>query len=149
MPRSSRVSALAATACIAVLAGDQLSKAAVRARSADLPLDLGAGLRLELTYNSGISFSRFAGHGTILAVVVALIAVALLIALLVSPPHYRASIGLILGGAIGNLVDRVRFDGAVVDFICIGAWPTFNLADAAIVVGSVILSLQVLFGRHT
>jgi len=50
----------------------------------------------------------------------------------------RIALGLILGGAVGNLIDRLRF-GEVVDFIDVGAWPVFNLADSAIVVGVVII----------
>lgn len=49
--------------------------------------------------------------------------------------------GLVLGGATGNLVDRVR-RGGVVDFIAIGAWPTFNLADAAMVIGTTLLAVS-------
>ena len=56
--------------------------------------------------------------------------------------------GIILGGAVGNLIDRLRFDGAVVDFVGFYGWPSFNLADAAIVVGTVLLGAQVIFGAR-
>ena len=96
------------------------------------------GLRIELNYNSGISFSRLAGAGgdrrgrwsrAVAAGVTA--------ALFLAPPRYRPALGVILGGAVGNLVDRLRFGGAVVDFIGVYVWPSFNVADAAIVAGTV------------
>ena len=70
------------------------------------------------------------------------------VALVLSPPRYRPTLGVILGGAVGNLIDRLRFDGAVVDFIGFYGWPSFNVADAAIVVGTVLLALQVVVGRQ-
>jgi signal peptidase II len=143
-PRSRRGLALALLLAAAVVAADQLSKWLVRAEARHLPLKLVAGLRIELTYNSGISFSRFAGAGSIVVVLVAAVAVGVAVALLFSPPRYRPALGVILGGAVGNLVDRLRFHGAVADFIGVYHWPSFNLADAAIVVGTVVLALQVL-----
>ena len=56
----------------------------------------------------------------------------------------RVALGLLLGGAVGNLIDRIRF-GEVVDFIDVGAWPVFNLADSAIVVGVIIIIFYLLF----
>jgi signal peptidase II len=120
----------------------------VRAQAEDLPRRLFAGLRIDLTYNSGISFSRFAGAGGIVVVLVAAVAAGVAVALVLSPPRYRPALGIILGGAAGNLIDRLRFDGAVVDFIGFYGWPSFNVADAAIVVGTVLLGLQVVLGRH-
>jgi len=66
-----------------------------------------------------------------------------LLALVLGPPRYRLGLGLLLGGALGNLIDRVRF-GAVIDFVDVPWWPTFNLADAAIVAGVALVLLQVL-----
>jgi signal peptidase II len=60
---------------------------------------------------------------------------------------YRLSIGLIVGGALGNLVDRLK-DGAVVDFISVGWWPAFNVADSSISVGMVLLVLILLLGER-
>lgn len=140
--------ALALVLAAAVLVADRLTKWLVRARAGDLPWDIGAGLRIDLTYNSGISFSRLAGAGDVVIVLVAAVAVGVLVALVLSPPRYRPALGVILGGALGNLVDRLRFDGAVVDFIGFFTWPTFNVADAAIVVGTVLLGLQVVVGAR-
>ena len=148
MARSSRGYALALILAAAVVAVDQASKWFVRSRADDLPWDLFAGFRVDLTYNSGISFSRFAGAGNIVVVLVAAVAAGVAVALVLSPPRYRPALGVILGGAVGNLIDRLRFDGAVVDFIGFFGWPSFNVADAAIVVGTVFLGLQVVFGRR-
>jgi signal peptidase II len=146
--RSSRGYALALILAAAVVAVDQASKWLVRSRADDLPWDLFAGFRVDLTYNSGISFSRFAGAGNIVVVLVAAVAAGVAVALVLSPPRYRPALGVILGGALGNLIDRLRFDGAVADFIGFFGWPSFNVADAAIVVGTVFLGLQVVFGRR-
>jgi signal peptidase II len=146
--RSKQRYLLALVLAAAVVAADQASKWLVRAQADHLPRQLVGGLRIDLTYNSGISFSRFAGAGNIVVVLVAAVAAAVAVALFLSPPRYRPTLGVILGGAIGNLIDRLRFDGAVVDFIGFYGWPSFNVADAAIVVGTVLLGLQVVVGRR-
>ena len=61
-----------------------------------------------------------------------------------SYPMLRLAIGLQLGGAVGNLIDRLRH-GAVVDFIDVGPWPTFNVADSSIVVGILLLAVMLAF----
>ena len=148
MARSRRGLALALVLAAVVVAADQASKWLVRAAADDLPLRLVGGLRIDLTYNSGISFSRFAGAGTIVVVLVAAVATGVSVALVLSPPRYRPALGVVLGGAVGNLIDRLRFDGAVVDFVAVYGWPSFNVADAAIVVGTVLLGAQVILGAR-
>ena len=128
----------------AVVVVDQASKVIVRGAAARLPWRLGGGLRIELTYNSGISFSRFAGQGAVVTVLVGAVAAAVATALFLAPPRYRLALGIILGGAVSNLLDRFRFGGAVVDFLGVYRWPTFNLADAFIVAGTILLAVQVL-----
>jgi len=63
------------------------------------------------------------------------------------PPAYRLGLGILLGGALGNLIDRVRL-GAVVDFIDVPWWPTFNFADVAVVVGVALVVWAVLRAGH-
>jgi signal peptidase II len=146
--RSRQGLALALVLSAVVVAADQASKWLVRAAADDLPLRLVGGLRIDLTYNSGISFSRFAGAGSIVVVLVAAVATGVTVALVLSPPRYRPALGIVLGGAVGNLIDRLRFDGAVVDFVAVYGWPSFNVADAAIVVGTVLLGAQVILGAR-
>jgi len=98
-------------------------------------------LRLEYAENTGAAFSLLQHHPGLLTATACLLAVAVLLWSAFLPPHERLSrlsLGLIFGGAVGNLVDRFRF-GYVVDFIVAYwrsyAWPTFNVADSAICTG--------------
>jgi signal peptidase II len=98
------------------------------------------GLDLTNTRNSGVAFGAFEGGGVIVAVLIGL-SLALLIgyfALHRDMPLLWLPVGLLLGGALGNLADRAR-EGAVIDFIDPVAWPAFNLADSCIVVGVFLL----------
>ena len=148
MARSSRRLGLALALAAGVFVVDQASKGVVRHQAAHLPYRVVGGLRIDLNYNAGISFSRFAGAGVVLVLLVAAVVAGVTTALFLAPPKYRPALGVILGGALGNLVDRLRFGGAVVDFIGVYGWPSFNLADAAIVAGTLILILQVLRGAR-
>jgi signal peptidase II len=91
-----------------------------------------------MTYvrNEGVAFGALSGGGALLvtAIAVALAGLVVFFALNSKVPFLWLPVGLIVGGALGNLADRSR-EGAVVDFIDPIAWPAFNLADAAIVVG--------------
>jgi signal peptidase II len=95
-------------------------------------------LGLDVTYvrNEGIAFGALSGGGALLVVVIS-VALGGLVTYFAINSTVRLlwlPVGLILGGALGNLADRAR-EGAVIDFIDPIAWPAFNLADAAIVVG--------------
>ena len=97
-----------------------------------------AGLfRFTYVTNSGSAFGLFPNQ-TLFLVLASFVGIGVLLVFYrthpVNSPLLHASLGLQLGGAIGNLVDRVRL-GFVVDFIDVGAWPVFNLADSAIIVG--------------
>ena len=98
--------------------------------------------RITHTYNTGSAFGLFQGQNTPL-IVVAFAGVFILGLIYRSqrPPSnlLRLSLGLQVGGAIGNLTDRLLF-GRVTDFLDVGAWPIFNLADSSIVVGLVLLA---------
>lgn len=90
--------------------------------------------------NTGAAFSLLSRHTQLLSIASALIIVMLVWLAVQSPsPGVRFSLGLVLGGAAGNLVDRV-LRGAVVDFIDFHFWPVFNVADIAIVSGVLLLS---------
>lgn len=130
----------------AVVVIDQLTKTwAVNALDDGRIIDVIWTLRFALGFNSGMAFSQGEGIGPIIGVI-ALIAVAALLISLRRTGSTTASIGvaLVCGGAAGNVIDRLfRGDGwlhgAVVDFIDVQWWPVFNIADAAITVGAVLL----------
>jgi signal peptidase II len=105
------------------------------------------GLDLTNTRNTGVAFGALEGAGLIVAILIGL-SLALLIGYFVANrdmPLLWLPTGLLLGGALGNLIDRAR-EGAVIDWIDPVAWPAFNIADACIVVGVVSL-LWVVEGR--
>lgn len=143
-PRSSAgTTVLALSVAGLIVLADQASKWLVRREAADLPLDLGWGFGLRLVSNPGVSFGRFTDSSDVVLVAVAVLVAVLALAILFGPERYRLGLGVLLGGAAGNLIDRVRF-GAVVDFVDVPWWPTFNVADAAIVAGVVLVLWAVL-----
>jgi signal peptidase II len=105
------------------------------------------GLDLTNTRNTGVAFGAFEGGGVVVAILIGLSLTLLLgyFALHRDMPWLWLPVGLLLGGALGNLADRAR-EGAVIDFIDPVAWPAFNIADACIVVG-VLALLWVVEGR--
>jgi signal peptidase II len=105
------------------------------------------GLDLTSTRNTGVAFGAFEGGGVIVAVLIG-ISLTLLVSYFAANrerPWLWLPVGMLLGGALGNLADRAR-EGAVIDFIDPVAWPAFNVADSCIVVG-VVLLLWVVEGR--
>lgn len=126
-----------------VVVCDQVSKALVVAQMyPGERIEIFSLLSLERTSNSGIAFG-LAGHVPSLVLILVAAAIVVVLLLLGTQMKWRGSsiaIGLILGGALGNLLDRI-FRGSVVDFIDLPHWPTFNLADVAITVGVVLLIL--------
>lgn len=137
-----------------VLLVDQLSKNWARDTYAGEPPAeiIGSWLRFTYAKNPGAAFSSFTGSGQIIGLVA--IGVAIFLVYLIGSASRRAellALGLILGGALGNLSDRVFrgegvLDGAVVDWIDWWFIPTFNIADAALNIGVAILLLAALFG---
>jgi signal peptidase II len=131
----------AALVAVAVVVADQAVKALVRSTiGAGEEVHLFLGIKFVDVRNNGIAFGLFSGGGAVLVV----FAVAALAALLVFFARHRdrplvwLPTGLLIGGAAGNLLDRVR-DGAVTDFIDFPAWPAFNVADIAITFGVLTL----------
>ena len=106
------------------------------------------GIHLVHVRNKGVAFGFFSGGGT-LVLVFTLCALALLVGYFARRPGKQLlwlPTGLLIGGAIGNLIDRIA-NGAVTDFIKLPAWPAFNVADTAITFG-VLSLLWVLEGRR-
>lgn len=94
------------------------------------------GLDMNYVRNDGVAFGALSGGGPLLVILIALALAGLVTyyAFNSEAPLLWLAVGLVLGGALGNLADRAR-DGAVIDFIDPIAWPAFNVADAAIVIG--------------
>jgi signal peptidase II len=152
------VRGLAAAAAVVII--DQLSKAAVLGFFSGSPPGAHEAItpffNLVLTYNRGISFGLFntpGGMNVLLFPLLAAIIVTMLILWLrrVESPFLAVAIGLVIGGAVGNVIDRVRL-GAVVDFLdfYLGAWhwPAFNVADSAICLGVAAMLLDGLLLRR-
>lgn len=137
----------AAAVTVAVIALDQAVKAIVRSAiergGSD---DVLPFLRIVNVRNTGVAFSMFSGGGALLVVFAVAATIALLGFFFVHAERPLAWLptGLLLGGAIGNLIDRVS-EGAVTDFVKFTGWPAFNVADIAITVG-VFALLYVLEG---
>ncbi len=146
---SARTWGLLVAALVVVI--DQLTKSLVVSHiGAAEEVRIGGGVRLIRRFNTGMAFSRGSGSGAvtwIVGVVIVVLAAWVLRTLWRVPGSpgaptkpFAAALGGLLGGAIGNKVDRlVRRGGAVVDFIDVGFWPVFNVADSALCVACVVL----------
>jgi signal peptidase II len=128
---------------------DQLTKVWAVAGLSDGPVRLvGSLLELRLTRNPGGAFSVLTNLTPVLAVVAVLMAAWIVHTTRRTADSVMAySLALVLGGAVGNLVDRlVRspgfLRGEVVDFIKVPHWPTFNLADSAITIGVILIAIR-------
>ncbi|HEX5928785.1 MAG TPA: signal peptidase II [Solirubrobacterales bacterium] len=141
MSPGARAWALAGALCAVVVGADQAAKAAVEANLVvGEQVDVLGPLGLTLSHNSGVAFGLAGGTGAplVLLGLAALAAVGYLFSRDPARPGMWVAIGLLAGGAIGNLVDRVAAD-AVTDYIDVGPWPAFNIADVAITVGVALL----------
>ncbi|MGH9073902.1 MAG: signal peptidase II [Acidimicrobiales bacterium] len=142
----SRLAGAFAVAALVVVV-DQLTKWWAVSRLSHGPVHVIGPLDFELQRNTGSAFSLFQGDAAVLVVIAVVLIVALLILAGRAPTSGRAVVlGLILGGALGNLADRLfrGGQGAVVDFVALHVWPTFNVADSCIVVGCVLLVVSLL-----
>jgi signal peptidase II len=150
--RTARALALYGTAA-AVLALDQLLKHLVVSNLAGRPpVDvIGSFVQLRYTTNSGGAFSLLTGAPLFFGIMAIVIIGGIIYASRRAQPlSLLVVLGLILGGALGNLADRLLrgealLRGEVVDFVKVGIWPVFNLADSCVVVGGILLAL--LMGR--
>lgn len=98
-------------------------------------------IELRYTLNGGVAFGLLDGNSTLAGVLVGVVIVPLVIVLILLASRgvwWAVAAGLVLGGAAGNLIDRIGNE-TVIDFISVGRWPSFNIADASITVGALVL----------
>ncbi|HWA52832.1 MAG TPA: signal peptidase II [Solirubrobacterales bacterium] len=141
---ASRAWRLAGALCALVVVLDQAAKALIeRNLSVGESVKVIGPLDLTLSHNSGVAFGLASGGGTrlVLVTVLALGVVGYLFSRDPARPGMWIATGLLAGGALGNLADRIRAD-AVTDYIAIGGWPAFNLADVAVTVGVLLLAFS-------
>lgn len=140
-----------------IAAADQLSKKWIRSNLLAGHSYFEAGIfRIIHVSNTGAAFGLFQGQSFILTIIGLVgIAVFLVYILVIyrGLPFLdnmlnRVALGLIFGGALGNLIDRLRF-GQVTDFIAFGFWPAFNIADSAVTVGVILFAFSLLFAART
>ena len=133
-------------AAAVVVTLDQLTKQWALSALSDGPVDLVGSLRLNLVFNDSAAFSLGGGNTTVIALVgVVLVAVLVRMGLRAERRAWALGLGIVLGGALGNLTDRAFragdgfLGGRVVDMVDLQWWPVFNLADAALWVGIGVL----------
>ena len=131
-----------------VFAVDQASKYWIRThlalRETITPIPaIGSWFRIVHWKNTGVAFGLFQGNGWILTVIGIVVVIGIIIystRVVNGPAYWKVALALELGGALGNLADRINPElGYVVDFIWIGDFPVFNIADSAIVIGAFVL----------
>ncbi len=135
---------LAGVLCGLVVVLDQGAKALVEAHLVPGEhVEIVGPLGLTLAHNRGVAFGLASGGGAVLIALtlVALLFVGVLFARNPCRPGMWIAVGLLAGGALGNLADRVRA-GAVTDYVDLLSWPPFNLADVAITLGVIVLALS-------
>lgn len=154
-PAAPRRLAMLVVTAVVVLALDIATKTAIVASMADgqrIPLLLDGTVSLVLVRNPGAAFSLATGMTWLLTLVALAVVVGIArFARRLRSPGWALALGLVLGGALGNLVDRFfrspgPLEGHVVDFVSVGWWPVFNAADSAICVGGALLVGLALFG---
>ena len=153
-PAGNRRDALFGGIVLLVIAADQLTKWWIKSnlQIGQSFFDIGF-FRIIRIYNTGAAFGIFKDHSRvfIVAAIIGIIVVLSLVIYLRGRWYFidnllvRSSIGLILGGISGNLIDRLVDNGRVTDFIDFKVWPAFNVADASSVVGTIILAYCILF----
>lgn len=147
-PRQGLIRLTLFLAALVVVALDQVSKFFIRANMTPYQSIPEEGFfRITYVTNVGGAFGIL-GNQAFLIALTTIVGIAAILIYARYPPFngmlVRIALGLLLGGAVGNLIDRLSF-GWVVDFIDIGAWPVFNLADSAIVVGIILIIYYFLF----
>ena len=133
---------LAGLTAVAVLVVDQAVKVAVRGslQPGEEREVLGSVVQLTYVRNTGVAFGQLSGNGALVALLVAAAVGVLLWYFLthLDTPWIWLPAGMVVGGALGNVIDRVG-QGAVTDYVKLPGWPSFNVADAAITAGVVLM----------
>ncbi len=112
---------------------------------------IGTLLGFEYVRNTGVAFGMLQGRQWLVSILAIVVLTAFLLAFWRELPTHRllqVGIGLIVGGALGNLIDRFRL-GYVIDFVAVGTFPRFNVADSAITIGLLFLCGFLLFGQES
>ena len=136
-----------APVALVVIVADQLTKHWAVNELVDRDIDLFWTLRFNLSYNTGMAFSRGEDLGPIIGVLALVVVVVLLLSIKRQPGRLTdVAVGMIVGGAIGNVIDRLFrqeawLRGGVVDFIDFQWFPIFNIADIGVTVGGALLVL--------
>ena len=148
-PATAGVARAVATAGIVVALDQATKQLAVESLRRGESVNVFFGLDITNTRNTGVAFGALRGGGLVVGLLIGL-SLGILVAyfaLHADRPLLWLPVGMLLGGALGNLADRAR-EGAVIDFIDPVLWPAFNLADASIVLGVLVL-LWVLEGPRS
>jgi signal peptidase II len=134
---------------LTIVVVDQLTKSwAVSALASGPKWVIGDSVGFELTRNGGSAFSRFQGITPILAVGAVIVTIVLVRVLRGTTDRWLViGLTLVLGGALGNIMDRIFrapgfMRGHVVDFVAVGWWPVFNLADSCVTIGAIVLIVR-------
>jgi len=148
----SRRGALVVLAVALIVAADQITKSIAVSLWSETPQQIiGHDVELFVTRNSGSAFSRFQNLTPLLAVGATIVAIVLAHAARKESDRVTLyALVLLLGGALGNLSDRFFrapsfLHGGVVDFVKVGWWPVFNVADSCVTIGAVLLIVRGLF----
>ena len=142
-----RIAAISLVVALVVVILDQLTKyIAVDRLSDGREVHVFWTLQWNLAFNSGMAFSRGRGLGPVIGLLALLVVIVLVVSSANTDSRLsRIAAGMLIGGALGNLLDRVfrgdgLLDGAVVDFIDFQWWPIFNIADIGVTVGAVLFA---------
>ncbi len=135
------------TIALIVLVADQLTKLWIRSYPGQQPIYEAGFFRIIFTRNTGAAFGLLPDQFLLLTITAFIGIILVLLFVFYFSRHYpfidsgggKLALGLVLGGTIGNLTDRLRF-GFVTDFIGIGFWPVFNIADSALTVGIILFA---------
>ena len=136
----------------AVIVLDQVTKYLVNKYVSPFdPIEILPFLNLVNVHNTGAAFGMFKNLGGSIFIGVSVVAIIVIIVFLVKGTYSQFGLTLLLGGAIGNLIDRIRF-GKVVDFIDISvgefSWPAFNVADSCLTIGIIIILVPLFIKRR-